>query len=520
MILKRYIKLDVVFLFFFSFLVHILIFFDIGNFPQIKCPYPSSDGDFYIFISKFIDGNLDIVSKEPFYYSPLYAYLSNITLNIFNYNTFYLQIFNIMLGSLVPVFVYLTAKLFFKDSKIIFFVTFLSVFFDTFLLYDLTILKTTTGILLISSGIYFLSKFFFYKNKKDLVFSSIFLGLSSLIYANMLLFIAVVFLYLLIKNVRLSIYFLIPAFIVVLITLVRNYTVSKDFIPITAIGGIHFYIGNNFQSKGIYTHIPGIRPSGFGHYFDAKKIAERETGKKLKPSEVSNFWKEKTITGIKEHPEHFVKLLIKKLWYTFNYFDIPNNINKNYIKAKSKIYKNISISYGIIALLGLTGFILSLRKKEFFILNLFFIVYTFSIVLFFVNDRYRLPLAIPMFIYAGYTTYLFFKGDWKSKLKTGALMTIVALLVFYKTDISRINYGTLSQRFEKMSEKLCYLNKKLSSAKTNKEKSIILTEIATVYLKTKSYEQAFYLAKEAFRLNKRNKVAFYLMKNAKRYIEK
>ncbi len=510
-------------LLFFIYIINIIFRFIVLNelspFPEFQCPPPSVDSDFYIYIAKFINEGIPFVSKEAYYYSPFYSHLVALSFSIFGENIFILKLINIIAGSTIPIAIYLISKLYLKSSKIALLLAILSSFYDLFVIYDLQLLKTSLGITFLFWGFYFFSLFEKKQKISILTLSGILFGIGSLIYVNFLLVLVIFCFYLLFKYKLKVLYFGFPILLIIGSSMIRNYIVVQDIIPVTSIGGIHFYIGNSSKSVGIYTRVKGVRASGFGHYFDGRKVAEKETGKKLKPSQVSKFWKKKAIKEIKENPQHFIKLILRKILYTINYFDVPNNINKNYIKEKTFIFRHFTFSFGIFSLLGLVGFILSLKNREFIPIHIFFVIYFLTVIMFFVTDRYRLPLILPLFLYTGFLIkYIINIKSFLKKLIVLVLLILFSIPVFYPTDISKINFERSIKQKEFLSKRLCSLNKRIINAKNSKIKSSLLTKKAEVYRNTRNYEQAFYLLTKAVKLNPQNKKAKMMLKNLKRYV--
>ncbi|WP_029520966.1 hypothetical protein [Persephonella sp. IF05-L8] len=484
-------------LFLFLFLTGIIlriITYKYLNSPTFHCFPPNKDEDFYYFLGKFIKENFFLYSNEVFYYSPLYAYLTSML------KPEVLRILNMLAGSSIPIAVYLSAKYFFK-KPIPLILSLIILFLDIFIIYDIHILKTSLGIFLITWGFVF----YLYSLKNgNLIFSiisGIFFALASLIYINFLPVVVGLLIYLFIKNKKFAVLFLIPVIFFTSLTAIRNYTVSKDFVMVSAIGGIHFYIGNSKYATGSYQSILGVRASAFGHYFDGKNIAEKEIGKKLKPSHVNKFWIKKALNDIISDPKRWLLLETKKLFLTFNNYDIPNNINKNYLKSKVPFLK-LSTTFGIIALLGLSGFIFSIRKKEFLPVHIFFVVYLLTVLLFFVTDRYRLPLFLPLIFYIGVLFGAISQKSLKVKILSVFLIIIFSLWVFWPVDYSK-DYSQLALE-EKYSAKLCKIRKKEKNTQNPRKLSYLYLQEAYLYLNLKGYEQALFLTDKAVKLNPNN----------------
>ncbi len=496
-----------------------LVFNEFSTFTEFRCPPPSVDSDFYIYVAKFINEGIPFVSKEAYYYSPFYAHLVALFFKLFGENLFPLKLLNIFLGSTVPLAVYLTSKIYLKSTKISFILAIFASFYDLFLLYDLQLLKTSLGITFLFWGFYFFSLYLRSNKGFSLFLSGFLFGLASLIYVNFLLVLFFLFFYSFFKFRLKAVYFILPVFLIIGTSMLRNYIVVKDLIPVTAIGGIHFYIGNSLKSVGIYTYVKGVRASGFGHYFDGRKVAEKEAGKKLKPSEVSKFWKKKAFEEIKANPEHFIKLIFYKILYTVNYFDIPNNTNKYYLKKETFIFKYFTLSFGVFSLFGLVGFVLSLKDKEFLPVHIFFIIYFLTVVMFFVTDRYRLPLILPLFLYTGYLfKFLITENSFRKKFLVFILVILFSIPVFYKTDISKINFEKQIYRKHLLSERICKINDRLKSERNKKIKSALLVKKALIYRTTRNYEQAYYLLNKAVKLNPENRKAKLMLRSLKHHV--
>ncbi|WP_457624228.1 hypothetical protein [Persephonella sp.] len=497
--------------------VNIITYISVSSFYIHRYPPPSSDMDFYRFIVYFIEENNPLISEEAFYYSPLFSYLAFLFKTLVGEEFIkFIIFFNIIAGSSIPVVIYLMIYLFTSSRYIGLIIAGTSSIFDSLLIYNSFFLKTTLGIVLIAWGLYFGFLFIHRTGKTPhLILSGLLLGLASLIYVNLLMFIGLFVLYLFYRYKFKTLLFVIPVILAIIPSTLINYIRVKDTILVTSIGGIHFYIGNNLKSNGMYTKIPNIRPSGFGHYFDAREVAELKLQKKLKPSEVSDFWYNQAISEILQNPLFFVKLYIRKIFLTFNYYDIPNNINKNQIKKRSFFLRKFTLNFGIFSFLGLLGFIIALGEKKLFPVHLFFIAYLASIILFFITDRYRLPLFIPMAIYSGFfINYLISKKHTlKSQLVLSIVICIVFLFIYSPNPLEklRINFEKNYILKELTSKKLYLLQKKLNNTESPEEKSNILTQMGIIYLKTNSFEQALFLFSQALRENPKNeKAKFYL----------
>jgi tetratricopeptide (TPR) repeat protein len=184
----------------------------------------------------------------------------------------------------------------------------------------------------------------------------------------------------------------------------RNYVVGNELVLTTAQAGQNFYIGHNPDANGTYIKLPFVRPDPLHEEDDFKNEAEKRTGRKLSPSEVSQYWLQQGIDFIQSDPLLDLKLTGKKLLLFLNNYEIPDNNNLYFHQRYSKVLQILPISFGLLApffLLGLLGMLLERRTAPVF---LFFIqiVYIISVIIFFVFSRYRM-VAMPIFcLSAGY----------------------------------------------------------------------------------------------------------------------
>lgn len=176
----------------------------------------------------------------------------------------------------------------------------------------------------------------------------------------------------------------------------RNIVAGGDAVLISSTGGINFYIGNNEHATGRDSAFPGITQWTFDK---VHRLAEIETGRSMKPSEVSRFYIHKGLRFTMEEPARALILYGKKAIQLLSSYEMPNVKDLNFYRSRSPILSfPLLPGFGVILPLALLGFISSRRDS---VLPFFTAAYTVSILLFFVNARYRIPLAPVILIYGG-----------------------------------------------------------------------------------------------------------------------
>jgi 4-amino-4-deoxy-L-arabinose transferase-like glycosyltransferase len=179
---------------------------------------------------------------------------------------------------------------------------------------------------------------------------------------------------------------------------IRNYIVSGDLIWSVSTGGEVFYIGTLQQGMGGYCAPPFIRPHPDSEHDDYQIKAEIESGRTLSPSEVSSYWYQQGIKNIKSSPSEYAGLLVKKFIAFCNRDEPPDNADLNFGRHYSRVLSLPLSSFIFIFPLSVLGILVSVKASKPWRLPFgFFLVYFFSVLLFYQSYRFRLP-AIPFLI--------------------------------------------------------------------------------------------------------------------------
>jgi tetratricopeptide (TPR) repeat protein len=140
---------------------------------------------------------------------------------------------------------------------------------------------------------------------------------------------------------------------------------------------------------------------------DINYLAEKELGKSLKPSEISGFWYQKGWHWILNNKTDFLRLFIKKLYFTINNIEISNNRNLSQFFGTFPFLGYNPLNYGIIVTFAILAIILALlhgkNRKEIIHLFIFVASYFIVISMFFINARFRLPVIPLLIIMTSYT---------------------------------------------------------------------------------------------------------------------
>jgi 4-amino-4-deoxy-L-arabinose transferase-like glycosyltransferase len=397
------------------------------------------DPETHDLLARRIAGGLGL-GERAYFRAPLYLYLLGAIYKLAGPGYLVPRIFQALLGSASAGLTYLIARRVLSPLAalavgLLASTYWVSIYFDGELLVDGLALFFDLAVL------YLLVQGNHQKSGSELsggkaIILGVFIGLSVISRPNLLLFALAV---ILIKFFQVqkagrkaTVLILLGLFIPVLPVALHNIIVAKDFVPISSQGGINFYMGNNPDADGRIAVVPFPRrnmPSGFLARFkddpwfkedvwlSALYGAEQTLGREVKESEVSAYWYSQSLRWMSRHPLSWLKLMLKKLYFLIHRREVSNNRDLEYHLDQVPMLKALSIvHFGIISPLFILGLALSLsrirkgtppkrlylsREGGWFWLDLFAITYGLSVILFFVNARYRLPLLPVAFILAG-----------------------------------------------------------------------------------------------------------------------
>jgi tetratricopeptide (TPR) repeat protein len=185
----------------------------------------------------------------------------------------------------------------------------------------------------------------------------------------------------------------------------RNYAVSGDLVVIASHGGLNLYIGNHERADGTYTPVPGITPSIAGQAIDSRRVAESTMGRSLSPGEVSSYFAWRAVDWATGHPSDAFRLTIRKVAILLNAVDVPLNYSLAfYAREPGSLLRLLAVGPWVLLPLGLLGLLwsdLRVNRRGYWIWAMFVPVYGVTVVVFFVADRYRMPMFVPLGAAAG-----------------------------------------------------------------------------------------------------------------------
>ena len=186
---------------------------------------------------------------------------------------------------------------------------------------------------------------------------------------------------------------------------IRNIVVADQWSLVSSHGGLNFYIGNAPEATGFYRLVPGVKPAIVGQEKDTKRIAERATGRTLSDAEVSDYFFDLGWSWIRAHPLDAAGLFLKKLAFAFHAQTLPLPHSYPFFAYESgTALRFYVVGPWLLVPLGLVGLVACAdrtRPRAYLVWVSFVAAYAAAIAVFFIAERYRLPLLVPLAIGAG-----------------------------------------------------------------------------------------------------------------------
>jgi 4-amino-4-deoxy-L-arabinose transferase-like glycosyltransferase len=397
---------------------------------------------------------------EPFFRAPLYVYLLALTYKIFGHSLFLPRLFQIVAGSLSCVLIFLIAKKLFNRS-IAALSGVIACFYAMLILYDAHLLITSLVVFLDLVLIYLLLHAGEKPKPLSWFLCGAVLGLSAIARPNILVFVPFILLWMffqfkskLLPRAILTRWIILCAGALLVISPVtlRNYLVGKDFVLIAWQGGFNFYLGNNPEATGWSTMAPQIHGSLGGGIHDARRLAEKETKTKLKPSQISGYWYGKGVDYMLSQPLSWLELTGRKALFFWKGYEIPNAqnayINKDFstlldsLVGESVIY----LPFGLVGPLSILGLLICLRRiKRYLLLYLFILSYSATVIIFFVCSRYRMPVIPILIMFASFSVWWLYQKI-RNKQVLKLLISLAVIFVLLLTLNTRLENLTGDQR--------------------------------------------------------------------------
>lgn len=343
-----------------------------------------------------------------YYVSPLYIYFVSAVLALTDSYTA-LRVLQVVLGTLAVGGIFATAREWF-GTRAAWIAAVLAAWTGLFTFYEALILQTSLDATFTSAALYLLTRALRAEDNRRaarwMLGTGAVFGLMSLNRPNALLAGAgLVAVLLLMRRARPGLLLALGLVLGMTPVAVRNAVVAHEFSFTSSHGGLNFYMGNSAGATGFYRVLPGITPTIKGQAEDARRVAERATGRAMTDAETSAYFTGLALDWMGAHPRQAAQLLAQKLLWTFHAQHVALPYSYPFFQYDTPTWLRFYvIGPWLLIPLGLVGLIVAAphrRRADYMVWALFVPGYAAAVALFFISERYRLPLLVPLAIGAG-----------------------------------------------------------------------------------------------------------------------
>lgn len=180
----------------------------------------------------------------------------------------------------------------------------------------------------------------------------------------------------------------------------RNQVVGRDSVPISANGGINFYLGNHPDLNSSLGIRPGIAWSTL------MKKADVATGT-ARPSDTDRYFYRESVRLMAHDKTATVSNLARKMIWVWHGPEIRRNESEYYLTRVSGLYRMLlwrvgpfGFPFGIIGPFALLGIVTGWRRRELFLPCAYVGTQVLAMVAYFPCSRYRVPI-LPLLLILG-----------------------------------------------------------------------------------------------------------------------
>lgn len=358
-----------------------------------------------------------LLGQRPFFQDPLYAYFLGLLYAACGHDRLPVLLVQALLGSLVPVLVFLGARPWFGRPAATAAGLIATVYLPS-VYYGGLILKTWMTVVLVALALWLLSRALIREDRGAVwLWIGICAGLACLTRGNLVLLIPLLAAWTLVgkpaagsrplgaDRLRPALLTLLGAGLALAPATLHNRFASGEWILTTSNAGQNFYIGNNpLNRTGEYERLPFVDANPQHEETGFAAEARRRAGRDLSAGEVSSFWFSRARAWALAEPQAWAALFWRKLRLYWAAYEIPDNLDYYLYRETAPLLRLPVPGFGLVAPLGLLGAILAWKRRGWpRLLILFVAIYSLSVVLFFVFSRFRMAMMPALFALAGFS---------------------------------------------------------------------------------------------------------------------
>ena len=390
------------------FALKLLVLLQLKDHPLLQ-PDSGLDTTAYAGLANQVLAGHVLLSPGLYYVSPLYIYVLAAGLAIFKSYTA-VRVCQIVLGTAAVGFIFGAARVWFGD-RAAWIAAVLAGLTGLFTFYEVLILQSSVDAFLTSAALYLLSIAVHASGARDrqlrLLAAGIVFGVQTLNRPNILIAAVVVAVALAIalRRARPAIWIATGIAIGLAPIAIRNVVVTGEWTLVSSHGGLNFYIGNHAGATGFYSLVPGVTPNIDGQERDVRAVASEALGRPVTAGDASDYFFGLGRSWILSNPGNALLLFLKKMGYVFSsaHAPLPHSY-PFYAYDMRTALRFLVVGPWLLIPLGLAGMAVGLRSsrsRTFTAWAVFVPAYAAAVAVFFVAERYRLPILVPLCVCSG-----------------------------------------------------------------------------------------------------------------------
>jgi tetratricopeptide (TPR) repeat protein len=385
-------------------LLKLLIVWQLADHPLVQ-PEVGLDTTEYVHLAKRVVAGDFGLGPGLYYVSPLYIYVLAAGLALTNSLTA-VRVLQVLAGALAVGGIWMMARQW-SNSRAAWFAAALASATGLITFYEVLLLQASIDVALTTAALLALTWALERRGVRWFLIAGIVFGLAALNRPNMAIAAAGLAAVLMLRQrIRPALILSAGVLLGMAPVVVRNVVVADQWSLVSSHGGLNFYIGNSAMATGFYNTVPGIQPDIKGQSRDTRLVAEQALGRPLTDAEVSDYFMDLAWTWIRENPGHAARLFLKKLGFVFHaqHIALPYSYPFFVYDAETSL-RFYAVGPWLLIPLGLVGLIVMFRRAEdrssALVWIAFVPIYAVSVAIFFVAERYRLPLLVPLCVGSG-----------------------------------------------------------------------------------------------------------------------
>ena len=339
-----------------------------------------------------------------YYVSPLYIYFLALVYGLTHSFTA-ARVVQVLLGTVSVALIFLSAREWY-GRRAAWIAAALAGLTGVFTYYEALILQSSLDGFLTSLALWLLTLAIHRERGRAALLAGVVFGVASLNRPNMLLSaLAIALVLAVLRRFRVAGLVLAGVLAGLAPVTIRNLVVAHQWSLVSSQGGINFYIGNGEGATGYFHALPGMRSTVEGLALDARHVAETASRRSLTDAEVSSYYTSLAWTWIRQHPVAWAALLLRKTFAVFNAAHVSTPFSYTfYAYDAGTLLRFLLIGPWLLMPLGVFGLSREAARagNTSAIAWLSFVpAYAASVVLFFITERYKLPIFVALAVAAG-----------------------------------------------------------------------------------------------------------------------